>query len=153
MRKWNEEDVATHLFQIWIIPARVGGVPRWAAAKFPKADRAGQLVVLASGRPVDEGKGALMIRQDAAILGAKLNPGQSVTHALGLNRFAYLVAAKGALTVNGTKIGERSAVGVAGEPVARDQKRGWRRVRPRRRAAPAGINTAPRRIAATLPGS
>lgn len=113
--EWNAEGIPTHLFQIWIIPARAGGAPRWDAAKFPKADRAGELVVLASGRAQDEGKGALMIRQDAAILGAKLSPGQSVTHRLGLNRFAYLVPAQGSVTINGIKIGERSAAAIAGE--------------------------------------
>jgi hypothetical protein len=114
--EWNRETVPTHLFQIWIIPSRPGGTPRWDAAKFPKSDRAGELVVLASGRPIDEGKGALLIRQDAAILGATLAPGQSVTHTLGLNRFAYVVPAQGTLTVNGTRIAERSAAAIAGEP-------------------------------------
>lgn len=114
--EWNRERMPTHLFQIWIIPAERGGAPRWDAAKFPKSDRAGELVVLASGRAQDRGKGALTIRQDAAILGATLAPGQRVEHKLGLNRFAYLVPAKGAVTVNGTPIGERSAAAIAGEP-------------------------------------
>lgn len=113
--EWNREGVKTHLFQIWILPAQPGGAPRWDAAKFPKADRAGELVPLASGRGVHDGTGALMIRQDAAILGATLSPGQRVTHPLGLNRFAYLVPAKGNVTVNGVAIGERSAAAIAGE--------------------------------------
>jgi quercetin 2,3-dioxygenase len=114
--EWNEESIATHLFQIWIIPSKQGGPPRWAAAKFPKADRAGELVVLASGRPQDEGTDALMIRQDAALLAATLTKGQSVAHELGLNRFGYIVPAKGAISVNGIKIEERSAMAIAGEP-------------------------------------
>lgn len=114
--EWNDESVATHLFQIWIIPAEQGGEPRWAAAKFPKADRAGELIVLASGRKQDDGKGALLIRQDAALLGATLARGQTVTHTLGPNRFAYIVPAKGSITVNGTLVAERSAAAIAGEP-------------------------------------
>jgi hypothetical protein len=37
------------LFQIWLRPRRAGGEPHWDSRRFPKADRANQLVVLASG--------------------------------------------------------------------------------------------------------
>jgi hypothetical protein len=113
--EWNRESIPTHLFQIWILPSESGGEPRWEAAKFPKAGRAGELVALASGRKRHAGSGALLIRQDAAILGATLAEGQSVTHPLGLNRFAYLVPAKGTVKVNGNLVAARSAAAIAGE--------------------------------------
>jgi quercetin 2,3-dioxygenase len=111
--EWNKETVPTHIFQIWILPREAGGKPRWAAAKFPKADRAGELVALASGRKEDQANGALEIRQDALILGATLEPGQTVAHRLGPDRFAYLVPARGRVSVNGVDVAERSAVAIS----------------------------------------
>ncbi|MFO1067759.1 MAG: pirin family protein [Geminicoccaceae bacterium] len=111
--EYNREDGVTTIFQIWIQPRHRGLQPRWAQRAFPKADRGGALVALASGRPGDEG--ALPIDQDAAVLGATLEPGQTVTHRLGLGRKAYLVAAVGRLTVNGKAVAARDGVVVAGE--------------------------------------
>src|SRR6478672_2751490 len=70
--EYNLEDEATTLYQIWILPKTRGGKPFWGAAKFPKADRAGALVTLASGFEPDQAEGALPIRQDARILAATL---------------------------------------------------------------------------------
>ena len=106
----NFEAEATELFQIWILPAEKGGAPYWETAQFPKDDRKGRLVPLASGRSGDEG--ALPIRQDAAILGARLAPGDEVVHRLAPGRFAYLVAAAGTVTVNGVALGTRDAAAI-----------------------------------------
>ena len=105
--EWNREDVPTRIFQIWIRPSERGVRPHWDQRRFPKDDRAGALVPLASGRPDEIEAGALEIHQDAALYGATLTSGQSVSHALGAGRRAYLVVAKGSVTVNGTQVGER----------------------------------------------
>lgn len=112
--EYNKGDEATHSFQIWILPAEQGGEPFWANAEFPKADRAGAWAVLASGRKGDAG--ALPIRQDAALLGATLEPGQSLTHVLAPGRFAYLVVADGSATVGGKALGARDAAAIRDEP-------------------------------------
>lgn len=96
--EYNHEPQNTLLYQIWIKPAVNSVPPRWDARKFPKTERAGELVPLASGR--SEHQDALMIHQDAAILGATLNIGQEVTHALGFSRRAYLVVAFGSAEVS-----------------------------------------------------
>jgi redox-sensitive bicupin YhaK (pirin superfamily) len=106
--EYNREDGPTTLFQIWIQPRSRGILPRWAQRRFPKGDRAGQLIILASGRAGDDD--ALPIDQDAALFGATLEPGQKVTHALGKGRQAYLVGATGAFTVNGAKAKARDGV-------------------------------------------
>jgi len=111
--EYNLEDDATQIFQIWIIPSATGFEPRWEARQFPKDDRAGELVVLASGRPGDDD--ALRINQDAAVLGATVKAGQSVTHQLGAGRKAYLVASTGSITVNGAPAAARDGVVVSGE--------------------------------------
>jgi redox-sensitive bicupin YhaK (pirin superfamily) len=111
--EWNQDEDPAEIFQIWIMPNAGGVAPRWETRKFPKADRTGQLVALASGRP-DDGD-ALTIHQDAAILGATLQAGQSVTHQLGGGRKAYLVAAKGRIRVNGKEAKARDGVAVSDE--------------------------------------
>ncbi len=108
----NLEEDDTQLFQIWIEPAEQGVAPRWETRAFPRADRAGRLVVLASGRKGDAG--ALRIHQDAALLGAFLRAGQTVEHGLASGRRAYLVPARGRIAVNGRTAGARDGVAVSG---------------------------------------
>lgn len=114
--EYNLEDTETTLYQIWILPKQRGGEPYWGAAKFPKAERAGALVTLASGFIADQEAGALPIRQDARVLAATLSPGQSVTHALDARRHAYLALAKGKLRVNGVELGARDGAAIHHEP-------------------------------------
>lgn len=113
--EYNLEDEATTLYQIWIIPKERGGKPYWGAAKFPKEDRAGSLVTLASGFEEDQRNGALPIRQDARLLAATLNKGQSASYALGEGRYAYVALAKGSASVNGVTLGPRDGAAIRNE--------------------------------------
>ncbi len=105
----NREDEETELFQIWVEPDAAGHAPGWQEAKFPKADRAGALVPLASGQPQFADR-ALPIHQGATFYGAVLPRGQSVGHPLGQDRIAYLVAPAGHVTVNGAPVEPRDGV-------------------------------------------
>lgn len=111
--EYNREADITQIFQIWIQPSQSGLKPAWDQRAFPAGDRAGQLVALASGRA--EHPDALPIHQDAALLGATLKAGQSVTHTLGAGRQAYLVPATGRLTVNGKPIAARDGLAIRDE--------------------------------------
>lgn len=113
--EYNLEDDATQIFQIWILPSGNGFEPRWEARSFPKDDRSGELVVLASGREGDDG--ALRINQDAAVIGATVKAGQVVTHRLAKGRKAYLVAATGSITVNGQAANARDGVAISDEDI------------------------------------
>jgi len=113
--EYNLEDEATTLYQIWILPKERGGKPYWGAAKFPKAERAGNLVTLASGFADDQEQGALPIRQDARVLAATLPKGQSVSYPLAAGRFAYLAVAKGSASVNGVMLGARDGAAIRDE--------------------------------------
>jgi len=106
--EFNVEDVTTRIFQIWIMPDHEGHAPRWETKSFPRSEHAGELVLLASGRETDTDTGAPMIHQDAALFGATLTDGQSVTHALTDGRKAYLVPSRGTVTVNGLDVSERA---------------------------------------------
>lgn len=87
--EFNQGEVPLKVYQIWLLPRRSGGGPAWDTKPFPKHDRSGRLVVLASGFAHDEG--ALPIRADARVLGAMLKAGDTVRHELGPARRAYLV--------------------------------------------------------------
>ena len=112
--EYNQEDELTRIFQIWIMPDERGGEPYWDSRTFPKDDRAGELVVLASGRKGDDG--ALPIRADARVLGGTLKACQSATYALEPGRHAYLALAKGAAIVNGETLGPRDGAAIVDEP-------------------------------------
>jgi hypothetical protein len=113
--EWNREAAVTKIFQIWILPDRRGAAPNWGAKQFPKAAREAGFEVLASGRPADAGSGALPINVDGAVMAATLRAGQSATLALAPGRAAYLVPAKGAVTVNGQALGARDGAAIRDE--------------------------------------
>ena len=109
--EYNAEPGLTRIFQIWIEPTRRGDKPAWGAKPFPKGDRAGQFVVLASGYDTDVE--ALPIRTDARIVAATLKAGETATYVLGADRRAYLVPATGEIQVNGVDARARDVVAVS----------------------------------------
>jgi len=111
--EYNLESEQTRLFQIWIEPDSSGGAPSWGAKPFPKGDRSGRFVTLASGRAGDED--ALPIRADARVLGATLKAGETLTYDLDPTRHAYLVASSGKVDVNGLELGPRDGAAATGE--------------------------------------
>jgi redox-sensitive bicupin YhaK (pirin superfamily) len=98
----NKETSATKLFQIWLRPRIEGGEPTWGSRPFPKKERSGKFVVLASGYAGDID--TLPIRANARVLGATLQAGQSLSHALSRGKKAYLVPAIGQVVVNGVAV-------------------------------------------------
>jgi len=108
--EYNLEDEATQIFQIWILPDEQGGQPQWGARPFPKGDRAGRFVALASGI---EGDDALPIRARARVSGATLKAGESTTYPLGKDRKAYLVPATGRVEIDGRTIEARDGAAIA----------------------------------------
>jgi quercetin 2,3-dioxygenase len=115
--EYNRETAPTRIFQLWIVPTNRGGPPGWGTRPFPQADRTGRLVALASGEAGD-GE-ALPIRTDARVLGARLKPRETIEYALRPGRHAYLVPARGSLTVNGVRIGERDGAAIRDEAMLR----------------------------------
>lgn len=111
--EYNLEDEETRIFQIWILPTERGGQPGWGAKPFPKGDRAGAFVVLASG--VEGDVDALPIRTDGRVLGATLKAGETATYETRPDRHLYLVPAQGSVEVNGVRIEARDGAAVTGE--------------------------------------
>jgi redox-sensitive bicupin YhaK (pirin superfamily) len=115
--EYNREPVATTLFQIWIEPGMTGGEPFWGAKPFPRTDRSGQFVALASGFAGDVD--ALPIRAPARVLGATLKSGDTAEYGLGTARHAYLVPAVGKIEVNGVHVNARDGVAIEDETVVK----------------------------------
>ncbi|MDC0887052.1 pirin family protein [Altererythrobacter sp.] len=112
--EYNKEDASTRIFQIWIIPENRGGEPAWGARPFPKDDRAGQFVPLASGAANDDG--ALPIRTDARVLGATVKAGESVTYTpRDAGRHLYLVPATGKIILGEIEAHARDGIAITQE--------------------------------------
>ena len=115
--EYNREDEVTQIFQIWIIPTSEGDAPQWGAKPFPKGDRAGQFVTLASG--YEEDADALPIRTDARVVGATIPAGKTVEYPLGTARKAYLVPATGAVEIDGQTVNARDGAAISDLDVLR----------------------------------
>ena len=115
--EYNREDVTTKIFQIWIQPTSRGEKPSWGARPFPKGERAGQFVVLASGFE-DDGD-ALRIRTDGRVVAATLKAGESAEYRLGKTRRGYLVPAIGAVEIDGVRVNARDGAAIADQDVLR----------------------------------
>jgi redox-sensitive bicupin YhaK (pirin superfamily) len=109
--EYNLEDEPSHSFQLWIMPDRKGEQPRWDTRAFPKEDRSGRFVALASGDPADTE--ALRINADAKVLGALVKAGDRIEYPLGTARKGYLVVADGAIEVDGHRANARDGVAIA----------------------------------------
>ncbi|MEQ8411315.1 MAG: pirin family protein [Erythrobacter sp.] len=109
--EYNLEDTDTTLFQIWIIPDERGGEPGWGARTFPRGERSGIFVPLASGLEGDAD--ALPIRADARVLGASVKAGDSVTYApRSADRHLYLVPATGRVRVADVEAKARDGIAI-----------------------------------------
>jgi redox-sensitive bicupin YhaK (pirin superfamily) len=115
--EYNLEEEVTQIFQIWIIPTSEGDAPQWGAKPFPKGERAGQFVVLASGFANDNE--ALPIRTDARVVGATMRAGETVEYKLGTARKGYLVPATGAVEIGGVRVAARDGAAISEVDVVR----------------------------------
>jgi redox-sensitive bicupin YhaK (pirin superfamily) len=111
--EYNLEDETTTLFQIWVETDKPNADPSWGAKQFPKDDRAGAFVTLASG--FTEDAEALQINAAARVMGATLKAGEVSELTLDPSRHVYLVPVNGAVEVNGVRAEARDGVAVTGE--------------------------------------
>ncbi|MFM5932375.1 MAG: pirin family protein [Novosphingobium sp.] len=111
--EFNLENEPTTLFQIWILPDGRGGEPHWGQREFPRGERSGKWVTLASGTP--EADDALPIRADAKVMAATLPAGSVIEQPVDPARHQYLVAPVGRLRINGKEAHPRDGIAVTGE--------------------------------------
>lgn len=111
--EFNLEDHETTLFQIWILPDSRGHAPSWGARPFPKDNRDGQFVVLASGIAGDGD--ALPIHAQARVAGAFVKAGETVRYEASAERHLYLVPASGRVRIGTVEAQARDGVAITGE--------------------------------------
>ena len=109
--EYNREELETQIFQIWLMPESRGHAPSWGARPFPREDRAGGMVVLASGLAGDDD--ALPIHSNARVLGAYLKAGDSVRYATAMDRRLYLVPATGRVQIDNVVAAARDGVAIS----------------------------------------
>jgi len=115
--EYNMEDGPARAFQIWIFPEERGGAPTWGSKPFPKAERSGRFIALASGMEGDTE--ALPLRANARVLGATLKAGETAEYHFGDKRYGYLVPSTGKVTVNDMELAERDAAAIRDEAIIR----------------------------------
>jgi hypothetical protein len=94
-------DERVHLLQIWILPDRSGGAPRYAEKPLGAA-KPNALTLVFAGKPRD---GAIGIRADADVYIGKLDAGQRVAHRPARNRGVWLHVIAGSVTAAGETLG------------------------------------------------
>jgi len=111
--EFNLEGEECRLFQIWILPDRRGHAPSWGSRPFPKDDRHGQFITLASGLPDDED--ALVINTPGRVSGAFIRAGETVRYDTTPDRHLYLVPATGKVRIGEVEASARDGVAITGE--------------------------------------
>jgi hypothetical protein len=97
--------VPVHLVQMWVVPSEAGIDPGYEQLDVNEALDAGGLVAVASGRGHE---GAISIHQPGAVMWvARMSDGETVT--LPDAPYVHLFVARGAVTLDGTALGEGDA--------------------------------------------
>lgn len=112
----NMGDTPLQLFQIWLQPNAAGGAPAYGSKQFPREERDGSFITLASGLAADIAAGALPLRADARLLGATVKAGYTLMHRFDKLLRAYLVPASGCIELNGRLIQTGDGVAISDEP-------------------------------------
>ena len=116
--EFNHESETTKLFQIWIIPDEQGVTPSWDTRPFPKGDRHGHFVTLASGMANDTD--ALPIHTNARVVGATVKAGETVEYQFDTpQRLGYLVSASGRVEINGQPLNAGDGAAISDETTIR----------------------------------
>jgi redox-sensitive bicupin YhaK (pirin superfamily) len=100
-----------HFLQIWVVPDRTGLAPEYEQKAF--AMHATGTLGLVAAR--DGRGGALTIHADVDLYAARLAPGAAVEHHLATGRHAWVQLVRGAVELNGTKLGGGDGAAVSDE--------------------------------------
>jgi redox-sensitive bicupin YhaK (pirin superfamily) len=106
------ETAPTHLYQIWMFPAKKGLKPLYDQKNFSEVEKRGKLRLVASP---DGRNGSVKIRQDNDLYVTLLGNGESVKHDLKPDRHAYVQVARGSVTLNGTKLETGDGAAISAE--------------------------------------
>jgi redox-sensitive bicupin YhaK (pirin superfamily) len=107
----------TRVYQMWFHADKAGLTPDYTdLVSSPAAEPAAFTVYALGAAHID---GLIRIRQDAAVMGASLQRGESILRELAPGRLAYLLAVDGPLAVNDSGVPQRGGVETRGESAIR----------------------------------
>ena len=109
----NPGDDPMRVYQMWFHARKAGLAPDYTDLTGPPAAAPGEFTVYASGTPGIEG--LIAIHQDAAVMGASLQRGESILRDLAPGRCAYVLAVDGPLAVNDFGIPQRGGAEIRDE--------------------------------------
>jgi quercetin 2,3-dioxygenase len=101
-----------HFLQIWIQPEKAALPPTYEQKSFAEEDKRGKLRLIASR---DGSNGSVKINQDAKLYVTLLKPGEEVSHDLAAGRHGWLQVARGAVELNGKKLGQGDGAAMSDE--------------------------------------
>jgi len=107
------ENEPLHLLQMWVMPARPGGEPRYDQRHFTPAERQGRLA-LAAGPASETSPAPITIGQDARLLLGTFDASEAADLPLS-GRRAWVHVASGAVRVNGHDLGPGDGAGLVDE--------------------------------------
>jgi len=108
----NHADRLTHFLQIWIEPNQRGIAPGYEQKAFTPADKRGRLRLVASP---DGRDGSVTIHADASLYAGLFDGDERAELALDPSRRAYVHLVRGALDVNGHRLGAGDALALERE--------------------------------------
>jgi redox-sensitive bicupin YhaK (pirin superfamily) len=104
-------DERVHLLQIWVLPDRSGGAPRYAERALGAAAKPNALTLLYAGKPRD---GAVEIRADADVFVGRLDAGARVVHSVAPGRGIWLHGISGEIRVADEVVGAGDGLAIEG---------------------------------------
>jgi len=106
------QEAPVHFLQIWVLPEARNITPSYEQKHFSKAERQGQLKLVASR---DGANGAVLVHQDLKLFAGLFAEGESARHELAPGRHAWLHVARGRIVVNGEQLSAGDAVQASNE--------------------------------------
>lgn len=105
-------DERTHLLQIWIIPAEIGGPPSYEQKSFTGEGARNRWITIASS---DGHDGSLTLRQDASMAIAHIDDGASIERTLNPARGYWIQVVAGIVNLNGMEMREGDGAAITSE--------------------------------------
>jgi len=103
----HEKSKVTHFLQIWIEPSVSGIPPSYEQKHFAAEDKRGRLRLIASA---DGSEDSVTIHQDARVYAGLFDDDERARYSLAQGRLGYVHVARGAVEVNGKKLGAGDAL-------------------------------------------
>ena len=107
----NSRRDPVHFLQIWIKPETEGLEPSYAHKAFPDESKRNRLCLMVSRDGREE---SLTIPQDVSVYSTLMDGGETVVHALGAGRRAWIQVIKGEVSVSQNMLAAGDGAGISG---------------------------------------